>query len=194
MSMDHPLQVASFASELGWMAVVGAGATIKQLVFGYPSRAAAWHALDATLAAQAQAGNWWPSLVDRLREYAAGARVDFGDVPLELDHLTPFQRRVMKNCRDISYGQTCSYGELAARSGSARAARAVGNTMAVNRFPIIVPCHRVINSDGSIGKYSYSGPDGPQMKIRLLSMERRDASGPWFRPADLRRRRPPLRV
>lgn len=194
MPIEHPLQIVSFASELGWIAAVGAGATIKQLVFGYPSRAAAWHALDATFAAQAQAGNWWPSLVERLREYAAGGRVDFRGVSLDLDHLTPFQRRIVKHCRAVPYGQTCSYGELAAKSGSPRAARAVGNTMALNRFPILVPCHRVIHSNGSIGSYSYSGPDGPQMKIRLLSMERRDASGPWFRPAEPKRRRTPLRV
>ncbi len=169
-SIERPLQVVSFATDLGWMAVVGAGSTIKRVVFGYPSRAAAWAMLESVVSAPVQAGNWWPSLVDRLRDYAAGSPVDFRDVSLDLEHLTPFQVRVIKHCRAIGYGKTRSYGELAALAGSQRAARAVGNTMAMNRFPILVPCHRVINSDGSIG--NYSGVDGQRTKIRLLSMER----------------------
>jgi len=169
-SIERPLQVVSFATDLGWMAIAGAGSTIKQLVFGYPSRASAWAALESLVATPVQPGNWWPSLVDRLRDYAAGSPVDFRDVSLDLHHLTPFQVRVVKHCRAIGYGKTRSYGELAALAGSERAARAVGNTMALNRFPLVVPCHRVINSDGSIG--NYSGVDGQRTKIRLLSMER----------------------
>jgi methylated-DNA-[protein]-cysteine S-methyltransferase len=171
MSLDSPLQVAFFATDLGWMGVLGVKARLKRIVFGYPSRAAAFCALGGEVAERAQGGNWWPSLVDRLREYAAGGHVDFRDVQLDLDHLTPFQQRVLKQCRAIGYGKTRSYGELAALSGSPRAARAVGNTMAGNLFPLVVPCHRVINSDGSVGRYS--GPEGERMKIKLLAMERR---------------------
>jgi methylated-DNA-[protein]-cysteine S-methyltransferase len=187
MSTQRPLQVVSFATDLGWMAIVGAGSTIKQVAYGYPSRAAVWNALAVALSDDAQSGNWWPSLVERLREYAAGARVSFQDVLLDLEHLTVFQRRVVKHCRAIAYGKTRSYGELAALSGSPRAARAVGNTMALNRLPIIVPCHRVINSDGSVG--NYSGLDGQRTKIRLLSMERRQAIvGRGIRTQKTRRR------
>jgi methylated-DNA-[protein]-cysteine S-methyltransferase len=169
MSTQYPLQIASFATDLGWMAVLGAGPTIKQLVFGYPSRAAAIGALDPALVAKASAADAWPELVARLTAYAAGDRVDFADVPLDLDHLSPFQRRVIKHCRAIGYGQTRSYAALANASGSARAARAVGNTMASNRFPIVVPCHRVVHADGRLGHYS--APDGPHMKARLLALE-----------------------
>jgi O-6-methylguanine DNA methyltransferase len=170
MSSKLPWQVAFFATDLGWVGIVGAQARLKQIVFGQPSRAAAFCALPAELAENAQAGNWWPSLVDRLRDYAAGARVDFSDVQLDLDHLTAFQQRVVRHCRAIGYGRTRSYGELAALAGSERAARAVGSTMAANRFPLVVPCHRVINSNGSVGRYS--GPEGERMKVRLLAMER----------------------
>lgn len=180
MSIDRPLQVAFFATDLGWMGVLGVKDRLKRIVFGYPSRAAAFCALDGAVAEQAQGGNWWPSLVDRLREYAAGGCVDFRDVQLDLDHLTPFQQRVLKHCRAIGYGKTRSYGELATLAGSPRAARAVGNTMAGNLFPIIVPCHRVINSDGSVGRYS--GPEGQRTKIKLLAMERRFPA-PARRPA-----------
>ena len=165
--MHHPLQVVSFATELGWIAMLGAGATIKQVVFAYPSRAAAWHALDPQLAADAQPGNWWPSLVERLRDYTLGRRVDFSDVAIDLAHLTPFQRRVVKQCRAIGYGKTRSYGELAARCGSPGAARAVGNTMAANRYALIVPCHRVIRTDGSFSGYRW----GIDRKRQLLRTE-----------------------
>ncbi|MEX1224432.1 MAG: MGMT family protein, partial [Pirellulales bacterium] len=72
-------------------------------------------------------------------------------------------------CRRIPIGQTMSYAELAAVAGSPGAARAVGNIMAGNRVPIIVPCHRVVGSGGSLGGYSSSG--GLRTKRRLLSLE-----------------------
>jgi methylated-DNA-[protein]-cysteine S-methyltransferase len=169
MNSEQSLHAVAFETNLGWMAVVGSGSTLKQLVFGYRTKSAALAALDPTLLAAAQTRNGCPSLVDRLQDYAAGSWADFRDVQVDLDHLTPFQRKVVKQCRAIAYGQTRSYGELALESGSARAARAVGNTMATNRYSLIVPCHRVINADGSIGKFG--APDGSRMKARLLEME-----------------------
>ena len=75
----------------------------------------------------------------------------------------------MHQCRRIPYGRTMSYAELAAKAGSPNAARAVGNCMAGNRIPLIVPCHRVVCSDGRLG--SYSAPGGTRMKRRLLDLE-----------------------
>jgi methylated-DNA-[protein]-cysteine S-methyltransferase len=88
---------------------------------------------------------------------------------LDLDGHTAFQRRVIRCCRQIPWGATRSYAELAARAGSPRAARAVGAVMAANRFPLIVPCHRVIGARGSLG--GYSAPTGLVMKSRLLARE-----------------------
>jgi methylated-DNA-[protein]-cysteine S-methyltransferase len=141
------------------------------LLYGYPSAAAALAALPEALAERADRAAGWRPLIERLQRFAAGRPADFRDVPLALDHLAPLQRRVVARCRAIPYGQTCSYGELAARAGSPRAARAVGNTMAANRFAIVVPCHRVINADGSLGRYG--GPLGPRLKQLVLSLERR---------------------
>ena len=169
MSSATAFQVASFATDLGWIAVAGAGSTVRQLVFGYPSEAAALASLHRELMEQARLAKWCPTLVERLKEYAAGGRVDLSDVYVDLEHLTPFQRRVVTHCRAIGYGRTSSYGELARAAGSVGAARAVGNTMAANRYPLLVPCHRVIISDGSIGQFS--SPDGPRMKARLLNLE-----------------------
>jgi methylated-DNA-[protein]-cysteine S-methyltransferase len=165
------VEICSFASELGWMAMVASDAAVEQLVFGYPSAAAALAALDGALAERAVAGDGWSWLVERLQDFAAGRRVDFDDVAIDLAHLGPFQRRVVEHCRAIRYGRTASYGQLAALAGSPRAARAVGTTMATNRFALIVPCHRVISADGSSGHYG--APGGRSTKERLLDMERR---------------------
>jgi methylated-DNA-[protein]-cysteine S-methyltransferase len=169
MPHEEPLQFVAFETDLGWMALVGAGKTIRQVIFGHATKAATLKAIREQAPEAKQAIGGWPSLVVRLQDYAAGGCVDFQDVELDLEHLTPFQRRVIKHCRAIGYGQTQSYGDLAAKSGAERAARAVGSTMAKNRFPILVPCHRVINSNGNIGHYS--APEGPGRKAHLLELE-----------------------
>lgn len=163
-------EISTFWSELGWMAMVASDVAVRQLVFGYPSAAAALAALDSKLADDAVAGDRWSWLVERLQDFAAGRRVEFDDVAIEAAHLGPFQRRVVEHCRAIPYGHTLSYGQLAALAGSPRAARAVGTTMATNRFAIVVPCHRVINADGSCGHYG--APGGRATKRKMLEIER----------------------
>ena len=93
----------------------------------------------------------------------------FGDVPLELAHLSPFQKKVVDRCRRISAGGTRTYGELAGLAGFPGAARAVGSVMSRNLYPIIVPCHRVVGSAGSLG--GFSAPQGISLKARMLALE-----------------------
>ena len=108
-------------------------------------------------------------MAEDLERFAAGEPVDFGRVTLDTNHLTPFGRRIVTACRRIPFGQTRSYSQLAAICGSPGAARAVGQVMAKNRFPLVVPCHRVLAAGGRIG--GFSAPDGLRMKRRLLSIE-----------------------
>lgn len=102
---------------------------------------------------------------DELREYFEGSRRSF-DVPLEL-HGTPFQERVWAALLDIPYGETRSYGEIAAAVGSPRACRAVGMANHNNPICIIVPCHRVIGKNGSLTGYG----GGLDKKRLLLELE-----------------------
>ena len=88
---------------------------------------------------------------------------------IDLGWTTEFQRRVIRRCRRIPYGKTATYGQIASAAGSPGAARAVGSCMAANRFPLIVPCHRVVRSGGGIG--AFSAPGGTRTKRRLLAME-----------------------
>ena len=101
-----------------------------------------------------------------LADYFAGVPTDFAALPLD-PHGTPFQIRVWQELRRIPYGSTISYAELARRAGKPKAFRAVGQANAVNPLPLIIPCHRVINADGSLGGYS----SGAERKSWLLRHE-----------------------
>jgi methylated-DNA-[protein]-cysteine S-methyltransferase len=105
--------------------------------------------------------------VERIRAYFAGERVDFEDVEIDLDWTTPFQRALTDILRKVPYGETVTYGELAALAGHPNAQRAAGTFCARNRFGLVVPCHRVVAADG-IGPY---GSLGARYKRRLLVLE-----------------------
>ncbi len=102
---------------------------------------------------------------DQLERYFAGELTDF-DLPLEMSGST-FQLRVWNALREIPYGETVSYGELARRVGRPGAARAVGLANGSNPIAIVVPCHRVIGADGSLTGYG----GGMDRKRRLLELE-----------------------
>jgi methylated-DNA-[protein]-cysteine S-methyltransferase len=106
-------------------------------------------------------------VVERVRAYFAGEPVSFEDVDLDLSWATPFQTGVADALRAIPYGETVTYGELAALAGHPNAQRAAGTFCARNRFPLFVPCHRVVAADG-LGSY---GSLGLEYKRRLLELE-----------------------
>jgi methylated-DNA-[protein]-cysteine S-methyltransferase len=160
-------------SSLGWIGIICGPAGIRQVTFGQASQTAVKQFLENRLTNEEREVLDWDTakspLVARLQKFADGEPDDFQDVELDFDSLTPFQQRVLKHCRQISYGSTMSYGELADRAGNPGAARAVGSTMAANCWPLIVPCHRVVQAGGQLG--NYSAPQGVRMKRRLLDLE-----------------------
>ncbi len=110
-----------------------------------------------------------PRIVDaarrELEEYFAGRRRAF-DLQLDLRALTPFTLQVLEELGRVPYGETTTYGELAARIGHPRAARAVGTVMNRNRIPIVLPCHRVVGSSGALTGYA-GGLDRKRMLLQL---------------------------
>lgn len=114
-----------------------------------------------------------PALVARDLEAVTGwlrqERPDLGKVRLDFAGVSPFHRAVYQAARGIGRGEVVSYGELAARAGSPRAARAAGQAMARNRWAIVVPCHRVVASGGKPGGFNCHG--GLDLKARLLELE-----------------------
>jgi len=161
--------VAVFPSELGWIAMEGTGHTVGRLAFGYASPAQAVAALGAGSLLVNASSDWYPALVARLQRFAARGGDDFRDVKIATAGYSEFQRRVIAACRKIPYRATKSYAEVAAAAGSPGAARAVGNVMASNQLPLIVPCHRVLAAGGRLG--GYSNLLGVAMKQRLLALE-----------------------
>src|SRR5215210_2653176 len=103
-------------------------------------------------------------LPEKVAAALAGERVE---VPLDLSRATPFQRRVLETVKGISRGEVRPYGWVAREAGSPGASRAVGNVMANNPVPLIVPCHRVVRNDGRTGSYAF----GAGEKARLLKLE-----------------------
>jgi methylated-DNA-[protein]-cysteine S-methyltransferase len=180
---------AVFESELGFMAVALREDALCGIVFGHATTERATAALtrllgvdtksrgDQIIREQEHGSRLLHQLVDEMQRYAAGEPVDFRNVPINQEHLTPFGRRIITACRRIPFGQTRSYGQLAAVCGSPGAARAVGQVMAKNRFPVVVPCHRVLAAGGRLG--GFSAPDGLRMKRRLLALESLDATAKY---------------
>jgi methylated-DNA-[protein]-cysteine S-methyltransferase len=102
----------------------------------------------------------------QIEEYFAGRRTGF-DLPLDLRLSAGFRRNVLTHLPEIPYGKTASYAELAAAAGHPKAVRAVGTACAMNPLPVVVPCHRVVRSDGTAGQYA----GGTDAKKLLLTLE-----------------------
>jgi methylated-DNA-[protein]-cysteine S-methyltransferase len=151
---------------LGWLGLVKSPAGLRAVTLPCRDRDAALEQVLALGARQEASDHEMGDLPDRLRRYARGEPVAFPDA-LDFAAATRFQRAVWQATQEIPCGQTRSYGWLAARVGKPRAARAVGQAMAANPWPIVVPCHRVVSSNGHLGGYG----GGLDMKQRLLLLE-----------------------
>lgn len=163
-----------FPTNLGWFGLLGRDSRLSAVWAGHASdadvRRAASETADLKLTRrEIREMNWDSELRRRIERYCLGERIDFNDVPLELPHGTDFQNRVLKAVRRVAYGKTISYGRLAEKAGYPRAARAVGSVMRSNRFPIVVPCHRVVAAGDKPG--GYTSPQGISLKLRLLALE-----------------------
>jgi methylated-DNA-[protein]-cysteine S-methyltransferase len=161
-------------TRLGWIGLVLSPSGLRATTLPRPSRdealreVAEMGALEP--ASEAEAGD----LPRRLRDFAEGRRADpstgSGQVltdDIDWGHISAFRRAVLEETKRIPAGETRSYGWLAQKVGRPRAARAVGRVMATNPLPIVVPCHRVVGSDGSL--HGYGG--GLDVKAALLRLE-----------------------
>jgi methylated-DNA-[protein]-cysteine S-methyltransferase len=157
-----------FKTSWGWVGVVFTPRGLRRLVLPRPDRAAAARDLDLPPGAVLTP---WKELRRGLREFLRGQGT-CPSVPVDLAGCASFTRRVLEAARRIPSGTTVTYGELAHRAGSRRACQAVGQVMARNAIPLVVPCHRVVAAAGLGG---YGG--GQEMKARLLALELRVARG-----------------
>lgn len=158
-----------FCTEIGWMTIVGHNNQVRSISIGHPTEAAAKKAVRQK-SPHLTHRDWSPELRETLADYARGKRVHFDQFDLLIPRRTPFQDRVLAATRQLAYGQTSTYGELARQVGHPRAARAVGTVMSTNCLPILIPCHRVLAAGGKLG--GYTSPAGTDLKLLLLNMER----------------------
>ena len=115
--------------------------------------------------------SFFKSLQKQIIAYFQGENVDFStETPVYLDNYTVFSRHILVTCRSITSGSIITYADLARKAGHPNAGRAVGNVMARNPLPLIIPCHRVIRSDGKLG--GFTSPGGINLKKRLLLHEK----------------------
>ena len=160
-----------FNTELGWFGLIrDQDQRLLRLRIGFATESQLTKELDGEFCFQIDPQSEFDTQLEkRLRNYAAGGEADFRDVVIWDEWMTDFQRAVVQNCREIPFGETRSYGELAAASGSPGASRAVGSVMSGNRFPVIVPCHRVLAAGKKIG--GFSAPTGVSLKRKILMLE-----------------------
>jgi methylated-DNA-[protein]-cysteine S-methyltransferase len=115
-----------------------------------------------------------PNLQKQIKSYFAGTYVEFDKkLSLQLGRLSQFSQDILKACQKIPYGKTVTYKKLAEMANHPKAARAVGNAMGNNPIPLIIPCHRVIKSNGSTGGFQKNRPGGQDLKKRMIEMERK---------------------
>jgi methylated-DNA-[protein]-cysteine S-methyltransferase len=152
----------------GWVGIAWSDQGLTALTLPRSAEAEAFSGLPEAHVSASGAGSGVDvaALVDKLHRYFDGENVTFNE-PLDPAIGTDFQQRVWAITRAIPRGQTRTYGDIAREAGSPGAARAVGQSMARNPWPIVVPCHRVVGSDGSLTGFG----GGIEMKRRMLEME-----------------------
>ena len=157
-----------FRISLGWMGIVYSIRGLRRLVLPRDSKEEVLSEVgEVALSVDKDNSSILFDLPEQLRRYFTGDQVNFCD-RLDLSSFSQFQQVVWNKARSIPYGQTRSYGWLAERIGKPQAMRAVGQALGRNPLPIIIPCHRVIRGDGTLGGFS----GGLDMKRLLLRIEK----------------------
>ena len=169
MALAETVQHRVFRVRAGWIAAEATPGGICRLSFPVVTRARAMQWLDGE---SGRAAADHPILAQAERELTAyfdGTPTPF-EVPVDLSAVTPFRRRVLRALMQVPYGAVQTYGGLAAAVGSPGGARAVGQALGQNPVPVIVPCHRIIGSDGSLTGFGA----GLDWKRALLALEQGD--------------------
>jgi len=149
----------AFETELGWIALAWNFRGIRLLRFTGPRRPEI---------EKSEAPPWVGEAIESLRHHLARRPAALERIPVDLEGLSPFTRRVLETLRTTRPGETLSYGQLARLAGSPGASRAVGQVMAKNPLPILIPCHRVVGANGP-GGFSLFG--SLETKERLMALE-----------------------
>ena len=152
----------------GWIGILGSIKGIRRVTLPVPTKSEVLRSFGNEAQQAAFAPKSWQCLEKPLKALLRG-EPDSTEPTLDLHGVPPFTKAAWEACRGIPRGETRSYKWLASAAGNARAVRAAGQAMARNRFPLIIPCHRVIASSGAL--HGYGG--GLSLKAMLLAAERK---------------------
>lgn len=165
--MIEKLEYTTLNTVMGWVGILASAKGLTATTLPQTSEGEAWRLLGTGVNQAVRSPARFADLSERLKAYFSGEQTSFPD-ELDLSGASPFQARVWQATRLIPYGETRSYLQIAIRLRRRRAARAVGHALSKNPLPIIIPCHRVIASNGGLGGFS----GGLEMKRQLLRLER----------------------
>ena len=157
-----------FETQLGVAGIAWSDEGITRFRLPDPDR----HAAEQALGAKGDPQTPPPQIaatVAQATRYFAGERIDFTPTALDLSHVDPFRRAIYDALRQVGFGETVTYGELAKRAGAPGTAQDVGVAMARNPVPLLIPCHRVLAAGGKLG--GFSAPGRTQAKERMLALE-----------------------
>ncbi|MFH1625721.1 MAG: methylated-DNA--[protein]-cysteine S-methyltransferase [Pseudomonadota bacterium] len=157
-----------FKTEFGWCGIVGKQGRLVEIIPFLLTDESVYSSIASKYPDSASSPGCFEAVGNAITRYLRGVMVDF-EFSLDLSHHTEFQRRVWEVTRSIPYGEIRTYGWVSKKLGSPKSFRAVGTALAQNPLPIVIPCHRVVRSNGELGGYSAAG--GINLKARLLKME-----------------------
>ena len=161
------MKYAVLETPIGWMGVVASDEGVRRLTIPLPTPDEAMQGIAFEASTAELDNDYFAEFEDKLQRLFDGYEVSLEEEDLDLPDAPEFTKAVWKATREIPWGETRSYGDLAAEVGRPRGARAVGQVMASNPVAVLIPCHRVIASDRGLGGYG----GHIEMKKRLLKLE-----------------------
>jgi methylated-DNA-[protein]-cysteine S-methyltransferase len=157
-----------FPVKLGWIGLVGNEKGLQRIYLPGLKKQELKECITSEFPGSTESKDLWKQPKKQFIEYFSGKRSRF-DLPLDLSGATPFQKKVYAALSRIPFGEVRTYRWLAEKIGNPRALRAVGMANGKNRWPIVIPCHRVVGSDGFLT--GFSAPGGLDLKAALLELE-----------------------
>ncbi len=167
--MQKSIKYTIFKTKWGYFGLVGTEYALCRTQLPGPKREKIKSLLLKNMSVAQFDKSLFRPLQEQINTYFEGAYVDFRNIPIVLEGFSSFPGSVLTACRNVGFGRTISYAGLARKLNRPAAARAVGNALAKNPLPLIIPCHRIIRGDGKIGGFSAAG--GTDLKAKLLKHE-----------------------
>jgi methylated-DNA-[protein]-cysteine S-methyltransferase len=169
--MQKTIKYTVFKTKWGYFGLAGTKSALCRTQLPWPEYKKIESLLLKDLPGAQFNKTYFKILQKQIITYFEGSCVNFSqDIPVVLDGFGVFSRKVLIACRSIEFGQRVTYAGLAKKAGRPAASRAVGNALAKNPLPLIIPCHRIIRTDGKMG--GFSAPGGISLKNRMLALER----------------------